>query len=174
MVWIIKLSGLFLLFASCCMYGAEKELRLKRQWELLVEWKHVLICLEKEMTCHQTPIYEALRQAADGRSISLQRFLIQVSQAAEQRDGRSFEQIWKEVFEREFPETQREWDRRVMDEAALAVCAHDTVMQRTAVSCCVNRMEEEIRQAYERWQEKGKLCRRLSVTGGAFLVILLF
>lgn len=170
----LRMVGLVLLFICCYMLGVETELYFKRQWELWTELKEALVYLEKEMSCHRSTLPEALRCAAKGRMAPVKNFLVQVSIAAEMRDGRSLDEIWKRTFRREIPEKILRGDRTVIEEAAAAICAHDVTMQKTMFCRCVCHIEEEIRQAYEIWQEKGKLYRRLSVTGGAFLMIVLF
>ena len=170
----MKLLGIFLIFAGCCMAGIELEQRLKRQWKFLVQLREVLIYLEKEMAWHRTPLPEALLQGAVGRTASLEGLLTQASEAAQMRDGRTFEAIWKEALDARVPEWELSREKRCLaEEAASAVCAHDVVMQRTLLERCISHLEEAARESEAAYREKGKLYRRLSITAGVFFVILL-
>lgn len=171
---MVKLLGLSLIFLGCCLAGTELELRLKRQWQFLSELQEVFTYLEKEMTFHRTPLPEALQHGASGRKDPVKGLLAEAAEAASKRDGRTFEEIWSAALEKQVPpEFLTRENFWVVKEAAQALCAHDVVMQKTLFVRCISRMEEAAGGAFASYQEKGRLYRRLSVTGGAFLVILL-
>lgn len=175
MRFVIKAVGLLILFSGCILFGITEEVQLKNQWKLLEEWKEILCYLKPEMTWHRTLLPEALRCAAEGHMCLLEEFLTTVAEWTEQRDGRAFEMIWKEALRQTIPQEKLEQKkRRLLEESAAALCVQDAAMQKILLDKSIGRLETAAREAEQEYQEKGKLYRRLSVTAGVFLVILMW
>lgn len=169
-----KLLGLAMIFGGCILSGLSLEERMKYQWKLLTEWKEILCYLEKEMTWHRTRLPDALCCAAEGHTKSLNQFLQCVAERVRKRDGRAFEEIWKEALRETIKEEELSRSRRILlEEAAEAVSAQDAVIQKALLEKSVWHLEEAVKEAERDYQEKGKLYRRLSITAGAFLIIIL-
>lgn len=171
----IKTVGLAILFGSCILLGITEERQLKNQWKLLEEWKAILCYLKPELTWHKTLLPNALRHASEGHMSLLAHFLKTAAEWAERRDGRAFEEIWQEALAQTIPmETLSQEKRRLLEESAAALCVQDTAMQNTLMDQAIFRLEQAAKEAEREYQEKGKLYRRLSVTAGVFLVILMW
>lgn len=170
----VKALGLFLILAGCVLFGAVWEERLRHQWRLLTEWKEILCCLEKEMTWHRTTLPEALRSVAKGRGDSLERLMNDAAEELQKREGRAFEAVWQEAVHKSLPEEELGCEKRkLLEEAAPALCAQDIVMQKTLFEKCIWHLEDAAKEAEREYLEKGRLYRRLSMAAGIFLVILL-
>lgn len=170
----VKGMGLLLILAGCVLFGAVWEERLKHQWRLLTEWKEILCCLEKEMTWHRMTLSEALSSAAKGKENSLEILMNNAAEELQKREGRAFETVWQEAVRKAVPEEELSCEKRkLLEEAASALCAQDIVMQKTLFEKCIWHLEEAAKDAEREYMEKGRLYRRLSMAAGVFVVILL-
>lgn len=174
MQFAVKGLGLFLILTGFVLLGAVWEERLKHQWRLLTEWKEILCCLEKEMTWHRTTLPEALHSAAKEKRGSLEILLNDAADELQKREGRAFETVWKDAVYKAVPEEELNGEKRkLLEEAASALCAQDIVMQKTLFEKCIWHLEDAVKEAEREYLEKGRLYRRLSMAAGIFLVILL-
>lgn len=171
---MLKAIGLVMIFFGCIQTGIGLEVRLKNQWKLLGEWKEILRYLEKEMTWHRTTLPEALQYGAAGHQGSLGRLLERAAAEMQKREGGSFEQVWTTVLNETISENELCLEKRyLLEEAAAAFCAQDTVMQKTFLEKSIWHLEDAVKEAEREYLEKGRLYRRLSVAMGMFLIILL-
>lgn len=170
---ICKLTGIVCVLASCLMTGLELERWLRRRWLVLREMGELLEVLEKEMVFHRTPLGEALSEAA-GRSRTELACLFETASALVEPGGGSFSDIWGEAARNSGLErilTEEEY--RTICEVSSALCNEDTVMQKTLLNKYRDRFAVMGREMERTCREKGALYRKLSVSAGVFLAILL-
>lgn len=170
----IKMTGLVCIFLACVFVGAQQERRMKQRWLFLREMQEMLLVLEKEMVFHHAAVTEAFRYAAGSCRTSLRQVFETAAAQIEKRDQTSFEEIWKTAIRKEIPgNLLTESELLAMQNAAVALCGTDTVMQQTLLQQHADRFREMSREEEENYREKGSLVRRLMTAAGAFLVILL-
>lgn len=171
---VCKLAGIVCILAACLMAGLELERGLKRRWLVLREMGELLEFLEKEMVFHRTPLREALGEAAGRSRTELGGLFERAAAMTEPGGGASFSDIWGKAAEQSgLGRLLTEEEYRMVWEVSAALCNADTVMQKTLMDKYRDRfaaMSCEMEKAY---REKGALYRKLAVSAGVFLAILL-
>ncbi|MCD8103742.1 MAG: stage III sporulation protein AB [Lachnospiraceae bacterium] len=171
---IVKLGGLLCIFVAACMAGYEMDRRLKQRWLFLREVAETLQLLEKEMTWLRTPLPEALKEAAGNCRTAFAPMLLACAELVTNRDRCSFGEIWRVCAAQELPKgLLSEAEYQALLEVEGALCNSDTVLQKTHLNRQQQRFRDLSDRAKEEWQEKGRLCRRLSAAAGLSLAILL-
>ncbi|MCD8012986.1 MAG: stage III sporulation protein AB [Lachnospiraceae bacterium] len=172
---MLKLCGLLCVFGACSLAGIEMDHSLKRRWLFLLEMKDALLLLEQEMTWYRTPLWEALKSAADVCKTPLRPMLLCCAGQVEARGGQSFQEIWRESIEKNLPK-ELIWntaEHQLLLETAGAFTSTDIGLQKICLQKFQQRFDKMSALAYQEWQEKGTLWRRLSAASGAAAVIIL-
>lgn len=175
MCTMLKICGLICIFAACYLTGLELDRSLKRRWLFFREMKDTLLSLEQEMTWYRTPLPETLKRAASVCKTPLRPMLLCCAGQMEARGGQSFEEIWKISARNHLPgELMRsDAEYQALLEVAGALSCEDVVMQKTYLQQYQQRFDGLSDMAYQEWQERGALYRRLAAAFGAAAVIIL-
>lgn len=174
MQWILRMTGILLVFLSSSILGSSMERQLKKRWLLLREMCEVLRYLEKEMIYHRTPLEEAITAASKTGSAEIADMLQSAAAAMQQRSGNAFREIWQESVAGSLENgvlTGQEME--TVADCWMAFCNPDVVLQKTMLDKQLARMEILCQAAGEEYREKSGLYRKLGAAGGIFLIILL-
>ena len=168
-MWIIaRTAGMLCILTACILTGLSLEQRLRRRGQLFREMQETMIFLEKEMTYHRSPIHEAFCSAQKRCVTALGRVFSEAAAQVEQRNGRSFREIWEDALARFIPDGLLQ----LLAETSDALCNTDVVMQKTLLGKYADRFRTMSEEEARICSEKGGLYRRLAVAAGVFLVIL--
>lgn len=173
-MWIIaRTAGMLCILTACILTGLSLEQRLRRRGQLFREMQETMIFLEKEMTYHRSPIHEAFCSAQKRCVTALGRVFSEAAAQVEQRNGRSFREIWEDALARFIPDGLLTRDEmQLLAETSDALCNTDVVMQKTLLGKYADRFRTMSEEEARICSEKGGLYRRLAVAAGVFLVIL--
>lgn len=174
MQYSIKIIGAICIIAASILLGMQMDRGMKKKCTFLNEVYELFIFLEKEMTYHRAPIQEAFRCAAEKCTTELGAVLREAALQIDKREGKAFQKIWNEAVNTCIPPALLDDEgRRMLLDAADALCNADTVTQQTLLRKHSDRFAGMSKRELEIYQEKSLLYRRLSAAAGAFLVILL-
>ncbi len=168
-----KVIGCLCILSASMMTGFYLTGALRRRWYFFREIYEILVFLEQEMVCRHALLYEALYDAAKNCRTEARDILLYAAEAVRLRRTGDLSQIWNEAAKRLPDDMLLEEERILLREVSDALCCTDIITQQLLLKKYEDRFLALCKKEEAAYQEKGRLYRALSASGGIFLVILL-
>lgn len=167
-----QMVGAVLLAASAVLMGncAIRHMRLRvRELQNLI---HGLNIISRELVCRMAPLPELLGQASDQTKGQASVFFRLCGQGAAHLDGRTFLSVWKQAMEAGQLRLEGA-DLELLERLGGVLGRYDGENQRQALKYTIDQLEMQSRDAEAQCLHLGKIYRVLSLSAGAFLLILM-
>lgn len=167
-MWSLLGSGL--IGAGSVWIGLQKRRRLRGRVRALEQMQEGLALLCQELEWDAPPLPELMGRLRDHSRGTARDLFSECEQALKRLDTQSFSDAWEEILGRleELGE-----DARHLQLLAGVLGRGDCAQQRRGAECCRAQILQALERARERERCLGRLCQLVSVSGGAFLIILL-
>lgn len=172
---IIKLCGSILVILAAGGYGYLKSIELQHAYEQLLEVKRWMLLLRGEIRFAKSTLQDAFFHVGNRCEKPFSDFLIDVSKALEKREGRRFDEIWKEKiapYEEQFSLRKKDFEKLYQFGGNLGFL--DDEMQIRMIDLYIEELETEVKQVQPQLKEQKKLYRCLGIMCGVFTAVLLF
>lgn len=159
---------------ASCLLGNLSAGKLRRRCEFLRELEQVLMILEKEMLHHKVAMADAFRKTGRRCRTQWSALFALAADEMELRDGRTFEEIWKDCLYRCLPSDLLSAEAREAVETLSAVFGNsDSLSQKLLMESAAEQIHELQKREEKIYQEKGGLYRKLSAASGVFIILIL-
>ena len=169
---MLKLLGGVLLAGGAAAMGYSASAWLARRVRTLRAMLGALELMEREISFRLTPMDRLLDRLARGTPPPAGTFFACCRDGLERLGERTLAEIWREALE-QTPLGLGAGELATLAELGELLGRYDAEGQREALSNARLRLEQDLRLAEEEREKKGRVCRALGLTAGAFLVIVL-
>ena len=150
--------------------GAGKRGELRERVRALEQMQEGLTLLCHELEWDAPPLPELMERLQQGSRGSARALFSDCARALERLDEHSFPQLWEQLLKRRGELGE---DVRHLHLLGGVLGRGDVAQQQHAARCCRDQIARALERAREREGTLGRLYQMVSLSGGAFLVILL-
>lgn len=169
---MIRMFGALLLAAGAILLGCAADRHLKRRVVELQDLIQGLSTILRELEYRAAPLPDLLGVAAVHTSGQASAFFQLCAQSAEHLNGRTFQEVWRQTMEAVQLRLEQA-DLTILAQLGTFLGRYDTEGQRKMLENTIAQMETQRLSAQEQSVRMGKVYRVLSLTGGAFVLILM-
>lgn len=169
---MMRLIGAALLTGGSALLGICAVRHLNSRVDHLRQLITGLEVVIREMDHCLAPLPELLAQAAKQTDRNVSVFFDLCAQGAEHLNGRSFQTVWNQAIEAGQLRLEHA-DLSLLEQLGGILGRYDGESQRKALQTTVDRLEEQRAEAASQSSRLGRVYSVLSLTAGAFLLILL-
>lgn len=168
----MKWIGVLLLISMSTLFGREWSKALKQRPKHIRLFLQSLQILEAEMVYSQVPLQEAFRRISKKLPSPISLFYQNVFKEMKQK-GQDFEEVW-EACARKFVEASalQKNELEIIIQFGRTLGQHDIEQQKKHLKLTNLYLEEQWKNAAERYQTYGKLANVLGILCGIFLALL--
>lgn len=169
---MIRMVGAALLTGGSALLGVCAVRHMDSRVNDLRQLTAGLETMTRELDYRLAPLPELLEQAAEQTGGRVERFFSLCAQGAGHLNGRSFLSVWRQAAEAAQLRLEQT-DLAFLEQLGGVLGRYDGETQRRALDTAIARLEEQRAAAAEQSCRLGRVYRVLSLTAGAFLMILL-
>lgn len=169
---MIRLLGGGLVAAGAVLLAWTTDREMRGRVRDLDDLAGALAQMARELDCRLTPLPELLREAAHCAHGPVRELFSRAAEGAHSPTGRPFGRIWADALACAPLRLTRE-DRAVLESLGRILGRYDGPSQSEALRHAAGQLERLRDAAAERHRRAGRVYTALSLTAGAFLLILL-
>lgn len=169
---MLKAVGAALLLAGSAGLGLTAIRRLERRVTALRSLTEALELMERELDFRLPPMKELILAVAARAAEPAAGFLRACGEEVEKLEGKPLARLWRQAALEKLPALKKQ-DLETLFSVGAVLGRYDGEGQRRTIAAARERLSDFLAEASEERRRQGKVYGALSVTAGAFLVILL-
>lgn len=170
---MLRAIGAALLLTGSVVLGLAAIGRLDRRVTTLRSLTEALELMERELDFRLPPMKDLILETAQRSAEPASEFLLACGKGMDELGGRPLSGLWRQTATEKLTALKR-CDLEVLFSVGAVLGRYDGEGQRSAIAAARERLSDLLAGASEERSRQGRVYGALSVSAGAFLVILLF